>query len=78
MHSPHNDHNDPRNDSTINTENMIDIKGNENEAEDEDKNEHDDLKETPTKNDGADAECDNRTDPDTVFNTMDKQYGART
>ena len=36
MHSPHND---PCNDPTIKAENTIDVTGNENEAEDEDKNE---------------------------------------
>ena len=59
-------------------ENMIDVIGNENEAENEDENEHEDLEEVPMKNDGADAERDDTMDPDTVSNTMDKQYGAWT
>ena len=66
--------------------NKIDLTGNENEAEDEDKNEaededeneHEDLEEAPMKNDGADAEHDETTDPNTVSTTTDKQYGART
>ena len=32
----------------------------------------------PTNNDSADSEHKDATDPDTVSNTMDKQYGART
>ena len=32
----------------------------------------------PTKNNSADAERNDATDPDTVSNTMDKQYGAQT
>ena len=85
-HSPQNGHNDPQNDPTIKTENTIYVTGNENEAEDEDKNEaenedkneHEDLEEAPTNNDSADEEPKNATDPDTMSNTMDKQYGART
>ena len=84
--SPHNDHNDPKNDLNIKTENTIDVTVNENEAEDEDKNgaenedkdEHEELEEAPTKNDSADAERNDATDPDTVSNTMDKKYCART
>ena len=59
-------------------ENMIDVIGNENEAENEEENEHEDLEDVPMKNDGADAERDDTMDPDTVSNTMDKQYGAWT
>ena len=89
-HSPQNGHNKPKNDPTIKTENTIDATGNENEAEDEDeneaeneaenedKNEHEDLEEAPMNNDSEDAERNNATDTDTVSNTMDKQYGART
>ena len=33
MQSPHNDHNDPRNDPTIKTENIIDATGEEDENE---------------------------------------------
>ena len=90
MHSPQNGHNDPRNDPTIKTENMIDVTGNENEAEDEDKNEagneaeneeeneHKELEEAPTNNNSADAERNNAIEPDTMSNTMYKQLGART
>ena len=38
MHSPQSGHNDPQNDPTIKTENMIDETGNKNDAENEDGN----------------------------------------
>ena len=81
--------NDPQNDPTTKTENTIDVTWNENEAKnedgndaknegenehenlDEDKNEHEALEEVPTNNI-------NTADPDTMSETMDKQYGART
>ena len=44
--------------------------GNGHEAPDKNENEHEDLEEAPTNN--------NETDPITISDTMDKQYGART
>ena len=87
--SPQSGHNDPQNDPTIKTENTIDVTGNGNEAEnedgdgaenedeneqedpDKDKNEQEDLEKAPTNNN-------NEMDPDTISDTMDKQYGAQT
>ena len=91
-HSPQSGNNDTQNDPTIKTENTIFVRGNvnedgndaENEDEnehddlDEDQNEHEDLEEAPTNNYSTDEEPNNATDPDTMSNTMDKQYGART
>ena len=77
-HSPQNDYNNPRNGPTIKTENTIDVTWNENEAEYEDENEHEDLEKAPTKNNSEDAECNNATEPNTVSNTMDKQYSTQT
>ena len=51
---------------------------NEHDDLDEDQNEHEDLEEAPTNNYSTDEEPNNATDPDTMSNTMDKQYGART
>ena len=42
------------------------------------KNEHEELEEAPTNKSNADAEPNNSTDPETMSNTTDKQYGART
>ena len=51
---------------------------NEHEDPDEGKNEHEDLEEAPTDNYIADPEPNNATDPDTLSNTMYKQYSAQT
>ena len=37
-----------------------------------------DLEETPTNSSSADAERNDKTDPETVLNTMDKKYSAQT
>ena len=77
MHSPQSGNNDPQNDPTIKTENMIDVTGNENEsknedgndAENDDGNEHEDPDEG--KNEQEDLEeaptnNNNEMDPDTM------------
>ena len=78
-HSPQSGHNDPQNDPNIKMENTIGETGNgnedENDAENEDenghedpdkeKNEQEDLEEVPTNNN-------NKTDPDTMSDTMEK------
>ena len=40
--------------------------------------EHEDLEEAPMKNNSADSERNDATDPGTVPNTMEKKYGTRT
>ena len=44
---------------------------NEHEAPDKNENKHEDLEESPTNNN-------NETDPETMLDTTEKQYGART